>query len=221
MIGLVIFDFDDTLSMTEAGCFAMENAVAKQLGLPEMSRGVHRKTWGRLLKDVLPERFPGVDVLRFLRTLEDMIPRFAGRGIIDAVPRKNLETLDELKRRGSRTAVLTSRMAFECGHLTAPGGLLEGRIDRFYFKESYAHAKPDPRVFSGVLADFDTPPGDAVYIGDSPGDATCAKGAGLYFVACLESGLRARESFAPEAVDAFVDDLSELTAALRLINRSR
>lgn len=217
MIKLVIFDFDDTLCLTEAGCFAMENAVAKQLGLPEMDRKRHWQTWGIPLRKALPKRFPGVDVDRFMRKFEDAVPRFVAEGVIDAIPLKNLQLLDDLKRVGMCAAVLTSRMKFECDHLLVSGGLLAGRIERFYFKETYQGTKPDPRVFSGVLKDFGVLPREAVYVGDSPMDATCAKSAGLYFIACLESGLRTIKSFNPREVDGVVPDLTETIDSIRRI----
>ncbi len=217
MIKLVIFDFDDTLCMTEAGCFEMENAIAKQLGLPEVDRDKHRQTWGIPLQKALPKRFPGVNVDLFMGKLENAVPRFAGEGIIDAVPLKNLQMLDDLKRAGISAAVLTSRMKFECEHLLAPDGPLDGRIERFYFKEAYQGFKPDPIVFSGVLKDFDVLPCEAAYIGDSPADAVCAKGAGLYFIACLESGLRTVKSFKPQEVDDVVHDLLETIDSIRRI----
>jgi phosphoglycolate phosphatase-like HAD superfamily hydrolase len=217
MIKLVIFDFDDTLCLTEPGCFELENTVAAHLGLPRMERETHLRTWGKPLEEVLPIRFPGVDVERFMAQFKTLIPGFVAQGLIDSIPEKNLDMLDRLRRMGRGIAVLTSRLKFECGHLLAPGGCLEGRIDRFYFKESYRYTKPDPRVFLGVLEDFDLLSHEAVYVGDSPGDAACAKGAGLNFFACLESGCRSTESFPDDLVDDFLVDLAGITGALERI----
>ncbi len=210
-IKLVVFDFDDTLCMTESGCFEMENEAAQKLGLPEMSREIHIRTWGLPFPEALPVRFPGVDVARFLETIKELIPAYVACGKVDCVPDKNLALLDQLKEAGFKLAVLTAREGFECGHLLEPGGRLSRRLDRFYHKGAYDSMKPDPRVFDVVLRDFGVAPKESLYVGDSPGDAASALGAGLCFIACLESGVRDLSAFNGHAIDGHVFKLEALS----------
>jgi FMN phosphatase YigB (HAD superfamily) len=68
--------------------------------------------------------------------------------------------------------------------------------------------KPDPRAFSQPLKDFSVTPQETVYIGDSISDGESAKGAGIHFIALLESGLRTREDFGYIPVDFFAEKFS-------------
>jgi phosphoglycolate phosphatase-like HAD superfamily hydrolase len=54
-----------------------------------------------------------------------------------------------------------------------------------------------------VLSDFSVLPDEAIYVGDSLNDASCAKASGLYFIVVLESGLRRCEDFKSLDVDYF------------------
>lgn len=58
-----------------------------------------------------------------------------------------------------------------------------------------------------------------MYVGDAISDAIASKGAGLHFIASLESGLRTRKDFADYNVDVFIDTFSEVVAAVSEIER--
>ena len=47
MIEALIIDVDDTLCLTEAACFDMENETLMAMGRAPMSREVHINTWGQ------------------------------------------------------------------------------------------------------------------------------------------------------------------------------
>ncbi len=51
-------------------------------------------------------------------------------------------------------------------------------------------------------------------MGDSPGDAVAAGGAGIRFIACLQSGVRRLDEFDPLLVTAAVGTFPEILPAI-------
>jgi HAD superfamily hydrolase (TIGR01549 family) len=209
MIKLVIIDFDDTLSLTEEACFHIENETAKELGFSPMTRDTHLKNWGKPLELAIVERIPGIDSKKFMKKVEQIHQRFVEERKIDAISEENLAFLVQVKASGRRLAILTSRSLQEAKHLLDKDHPLSTKIEKFYHKDNSEYLKPDPRVFDKVLKDFTVSSHEAVYLGDSIGDATSAKSAGLHFVAVVESGLRNRGDFKTLSIDFFATTLPE------------
>lgn len=201
MIKLVLIDFDDTLCLTEEACFTLENSVAQKMGFPPMTREVHFSTWGQPLGEAILERVPGIDAELFMKEVEKALPEFIENGKLDAITDVNLETLNAIRRKGIKTAILTSRTFIEVRHLLDENHPLSPMIDAFFHKDNNEFAKPDPRAFDKPLRDFGLEPVEVVYVGDSIGDAVSAKEAGLHFIALLESELRSKEDFKSLSVD--------------------
>ncbi len=219
MIKLVIIDFDDTLSLTEKACFKIENLIAQQMGFTPMDRKTHLKNWGKPLKEAIVERFTGIDVNKFMVRFEKVLPKFIERGEADLISEINFQTLDKLRKLGSKLSVLTSRTLGEVQHLLDTKHPLSNRIDAFYHKDNLVYDKPDPKVFDKVLEKFHVKPNEAVYIGDSLNDAISAKNAGLHFIALLESGLRTKEYFKEVKVDFFANKFSEIITYITILGQ--
>ncbi|MFG2053000.1 HAD family hydrolase [Micromonospora sp. NPDC048930] len=214
MIEAVVVDVDDTLCLTEAVCFELENEVLAALGRPPMSRAVHLATWGEPLLDAMPKRSPGLDVGQFDAAYRPVLRRYVVGGRLDVVAPENLRALDQLVRAGRRLMLLTSRTEAEVEHMLAPDHVLAERVDAVYHAGNTRFGKPDPRVFDELLAATGLAPEQCVYVGDSPGDAQAAGGAGLHFVACLQSRVRTREDFDARHVSAFIQTFPELVDAV-------
>jgi phosphoglycolate phosphatase len=218
-ITTVILDLDDTLFMTQAVSFEMENAAAVRLGYQPMSREVHLSTWGVPIEEAIPLRIPGIDVAAFLDEHANVISEYASAGKLDKLSEKNLAALTALTRSGYRLFVLTSRHAGEVRHFMDGNHVLQRFLssDAIYHKSINPYHKPDPRVFDVILQAASASPGQCVYVGDTISDCQAAKGAGLQFVACLESGLRRREDFAAltPPPNGFIDTFAGITEWLR------
>jgi phosphoglycolate phosphatase len=214
MIRAVIVDVDDTLCLTEAASFAMENEVLAAMGRPPMSRAVHLATWGEPLLDAIGHRSPGVDVESFAALFPAVHQRYLADGRLDVIPAENLAALDRLSAQGRTILLLTSRAEAEVRHLLEPGHALAARVAGAYHQGNTRFRKPDPRVFDEVLAETGFRPAECVYVGDSPGDAVAAAGAGLRFIACLQSGVRRADEFEPRFVSAAVATFPEIVAAV-------
>ncbi|SNY47030.1 HAD family hydrolase [Paractinoplanes atraurantiacus] len=214
LIKAVIVDVDDTLCLTEAASYELENEVLARLGRPAMSREVHLATWGETLLDAMPRRSPGVDLERFAELFPILHQRYLADGRLDVIPPENLAALDRLVEQGRTVMLLTSRTEAEVRHLLEPDHVLAGRVTGAYHQGNTRFRKPDPRVFDELLAETGLRPGQCVYVGDSPGDAVAAGGAGIRFVACLQSGVRRLDEFDPRFVTTSVDTFPEVVGAI-------
>ncbi|MFC7531896.1 HAD family hydrolase [Actinoplanes sp. GCM10030250] len=214
MIKAVIVDVDDTLCLTEAASFDLENEVLARMGRPPMPRDVHLSTWGEVLLDAMPHRSPGIDLDRFATLFPIAHQEYLADGRLDVIPPDNLRALDHLVASGHSVMLLTSRAEAEIQHMLEPDHVLAGRVTHAYHQGNTRFRKPDPRAFDELLAETGFPPEDCVYVGDSPGDAVAASGAGIRFIACLQSGVRRLDDFDPHHVTAAIDSFPELPAAV-------
>lgn len=221
MITAVIIDLDDTLCLTEAACFDMENEALGRLGREPMTREIHISTWGKPLFEAIKDRSPGVDVEAFKEVFTPLMNEYTTSGRLDAIPEANYQALDQLIASGKSVMVLTSRTHTELKHLLAPDHGLASRIKAFYYRDVMQYHKPDPRAFAELLQENDLQPSECVYIGDSISDAVAAKEAGLHFVASLESGLRRQGDFAHLPVDKYVQRFPEIVAAVQDLEKKQ
>ncbi|MFI7024427.1 HAD family hydrolase [Micromonospora sp. NPDC049900] len=215
MIRAVIVDVDDTLCLTQAAALALENEVLARMGRPPIPPHVHLSTWGAPLLDAMPIRSPGLDLARFTALHQQALERHIADGRLDVIPPENLRALDEFVLSGRAVFLLTSRTEEEVRHMLAPDHVLATRVSGVYHAGNTRFRKPDPRTFDELLASTGLPPAQCVYVGDSPGDALAAGGAGLHFIGCLQSRIRTPADFEPRYVDAFVDAFPDIVDAVR------
>lgn len=221
MIKAVILDLDDTLCLTEAACFEMENEVLRAMGRREMSREIHKATWGKKLFEAIEDRSPGIDTIEFRMAYAPIIRKYTEEGKLDALPEENYSALDELILMGKQLVVLTSRTHGELEHLLAPDHHLAERVETFYYEENMQYHKPDPRAFEHIEREHGWKPDECVYVGDSLSDAQAAKDAGLHFIASLEGGLRTEANFLkqPDApVDVFITRFPDVIDAVQRLD---
>ena len=118
--------------------------------------------------------------------------------------------MDKLKKAGRRLAILTSRSFSEIRHLLRKSHPLSSRVEKFYYIDNSEYLKPDPRAFGQILKHFKAKPEESIYVGDAVSDAAAARGAGLSFIAILESGLRTKKDFNKVKVDLFVKKFKDI-----------
>jgi len=215
VIKAVVIDLDDTLCLTEAACFDMENEVLVKMGLQPMSHDIHVSTWGKPLLEAIQLRSPRLDLDKFKQIYTPTIKKYTTSGKLDSIPDKNLNTLDELIEMNKIICILTSRTHGELIHLLKHDHLLSKRVKTFYYRDNMQFHKPDPRAFNEFFEDYKLEPSQTVYIGDSTSDAVAAKEAGLYFIASLESGLRSKQDFSHLPVDRYVDRFYQIVEAVK------
>lgn len=215
----VILDLDDTLCLTEAVCFDLENAVLEKIGHPKMLRAVHKANWGKPLFEAILERAPGVDIAAFRKEYVSLNQLWVKSAKFDAIPKENFAALDELIGLDFSLVILTSRTHEELAHLLEPDHDLATRIEAFYYRDNMQFHKPDPRAFAHIEATHSWSPQECVYVGDSIGDAEASTGAGMHFIASLESGLRSKEDFAKYPQTVFINNFTEVVQAVQVLNQ--
>ena len=214
-IKAIISDIDGNLIMTEESCWRLENEIFRQMNLPPMPREIHRKTWGMKLGEAVQIRSDGAaDVEKFWQLFPENYAEFVDKGWLDAVEPENIVALKQIHTMQLEHYVLTSRTLAEMGHLMSEKSPLQGLIDAFYYQENMEFHKPDPRAFDHIEYLHGLKPENCVYVGDHPGDAAAANGAGLRFIANLEEGLRKKEDFDGNTVDAFITKYADLPGVL-------
>jgi phosphoglycolate phosphatase len=218
MIEAVIIDVDDTLCLTEAACFDLENTALQRMARKPMAREVHFETWGQPLFEAITVRSPGIDIEEFKIAYHPVIDEFIADGRLDSIPEANYQALDCLLLLGKKLMLLTSRTHGEFKHLLASDHLLSSRVSACYYKDNMAYHKPDPRAFDEVLRDYTLQPEQCVYIGDSPSDAAASNQAGLSFIASLESGVRQRTDFAAYDVASFINRFPDVVDAVIVLD---
>ncbi|MEV4656682.1 HAD-IA family hydrolase [Micromonospora sp. NPDC049301] len=219
MIRAVIVDVDDTLCLTQAASFALENEVLAEMSRPPIPRALHLATWGEPLLDAMPKRSPGIDLNRFSALYQSVLERYIADGLLDVIPPENLLALDEFVLTGREVFLLTSRTEDEVRHMLAPDHVLAERVSGIYHAGNTRFRKPDPRAFDEFLATTGLAPDQCVYVGDSPGDALAAGGAGMHFVGCLQSGVRKPADFDHRHVDAFIDAFPDIVDAVHRLEQ--
>lgn len=145
-----------------------------------------------------------------MKRIGKIMEEYAKDGKQDPITNGNLQVLDILKESGKKIAILTSRSFPEVKHLLHESHPLRTTVEAFYHKDNSTYIKPDPRVFDQILSHFHVLPIETVYVGDAISDAVAAKGAGLHFIAVLESGLRMKKDFDGQQVDFFAGTFPDI-----------
>ncbi len=130
------------------------------------------------------------------------------------------ELIDELRRRGLKTAIATSSGNEHLdATFAATGEDLRERVDEWVGKSDVEHSKPHPDPVIAAVKKLGVSPAECAMVGDTPYDAISAKRAGVITLGVLSSGLGfdARSLISAGARRAYDDVghiLRELDAAL-------
>jgi pyrophosphatase PpaX len=123
-----------------------------------------------------------------------------------------LETLETLKSADYRTGVVTSKRR-DPARASLALTRLDRHIEAVVSADDVTRPKPDPEPVFKALALLDTPPRNAVYIGDSWYDIVAGKEAGVVTTGATW-GVAGRDRLAEHAPDIIVDSWAEFLAAL-------
>ncbi len=182
MIRCVLFDLDGTLVDTwnlyvEAYLRTLEPYVGRRLTLEELIR-LGPTSELRLLRRTLSGHDAESAHGEFLRHYRSLHPtHFEGQypGV--------REMLHDLRGLGLRLGIVTgkSRSAWEITDQAADLGAFDVTIT----DEDVVEAKPNPEGLVLALARLGIPAAEAIYVGDSVGDAKAARAAHVRFAAAL------------------------------------
>lgn len=211
---LIIFDFDGTLCDTRHNIVLTFRDTAERLGLEPRTDEAFAATIGLTLYDGFRRLYPAmshleaehcVDVYRaiFAEHRKERIPE-----LFPAVR----ETLDELRRRGYRMSIASSRLSDSLRLFLGEHKL----TDYFEFivgSDSTTRHKPDAEPVELTLRHFGLAADEVYVVGDMPVDIAMAHNAGVR--ACgVTYGNATREELCSANADAVIDSFDSLLDVL-------
>ena len=215
MIDTVLFDFDGTIMDTNDVIIGSWQHTYRTLRGEEGDLDYILSTFGEPLEYSMRKTFPEVPVDEAVRVYRDwhrakfleMIKLFPGV----------VEMLEEVKKRGYKTGIATSRV-----RLTLNQGLEKYDLGKYFDAivavEDIEEAKPAPDTILKVLDKLGSKTENAIMIGDSLLDILCARNAGTVSVLVGWSATLAgktKEDFAPdEAPDYIIDKPEDLLSII-------
>ncbi|MBR5315402.1 MAG: HAD-IA family hydrolase [Firmicutes bacterium] len=204
----ILFDFDGTLANTNGLVLESWKHTFRILRGIEQSDDVIKKTFGEPLGVSMQKFFPKVPVEKAIEVyrgyqkdvFENLIEPFDGM----------VELVKELKAKGFKTAVTTSRL----GPSTMAGlnkfGLGED-FDVVVTASDTTKHKPDPEPVLITLEKLGSKPEEALMIGDSMFDIKCAHNAGVKAVLVGWAEAVTEEDLnGPDRPDYFIEKAEDL-----------
>jgi len=208
---VVLFDLDGTLIdsgpiIIASMQHAVQTVLGREIAVEELSKTIGGQGLVAQMEALDAERVDElVEAYRLHNEpLHDTLEGFEGIPLV----------LARLHEQGRQIGIVTAKR-----HRT-----VQLAFDRFPWLEQYVELvvasedtelhKPDPDPVLAALERFDAAPSSAAYIGDSPFDVRCAKGAKVFAVAVGWGGIHPDERLVVEEPDAFVHAPEELLDVL-------
>lgn len=210
---LVVFDWDGTLMDSEARIVACMQRAAGDMDMPIPSDAEARDIIGLGLEQAVTRLFPGAGADDIERLVVTYRQHWLGDDVVASqMFAGSVELVETLHAEGYLLAVATgkSRQGLD-------KSLVESGLTRFFHVTrcaDEAFSKPHPQMLEEILSDLDTPPADAVMIGDTEYDMQMARSAGVAGVG-VSHGVHSVERLLANGARACFDDLFQLSRWLR------
>ncbi len=211
---IVVFDLDGTLAETAVDLIATLNAVLAREGLAAVDVEEARGMIGAGARALIQRGFAASGAALAPARLDALYAVFLAHYAEHLCDASHLfpgvtRALDRLAAAGYRLAVCTNKIEAHSVALLAALGVAD-RFSAICGRDTFAHAKPDPRHLTLTIARAGGDPRRAVMVGDSLTDIATAKAAGIPVVAVPFGYTEAPvESYAPDVVIEHFDDLVE------------
>ena len=187
--GGVIFDLD------------YEGAIAafQAMGLPDADQRLDRYHQRGIFEDLESGRIAAEDFIQALQPLctkrltMDAV-RTAWLGYVGApVNEQKLAYLDQLRRRGYRTFLLSNTNPFvqswaESDAFSASGRPLGSYLEKCYTSYEVGIMKPDAGIFLHMLSDAGLRPEETLFLDDSPANIAAAEALGIQTLLVEKNG---------------------------------
>lgn len=210
MYETVIFDLDGTLLDTLDDLTTATNAALRHLGLPARTRKEVCSFVGNGIAKLIERALGETGAPFFERALAFFKEYYAAHCSEKTKPYAGiLPLLEELKKRGIKTAVLSNKADFAVKALAEEyfdGLLLEAVGEN---ESAGIRKKPAPDALFAVMERLNAKKENAVYVGDSEVDIQTAKNAGVDCL-CVTWGFRERAFLEENGGKTFVDEPMEI-----------
>ena len=214
----VLFDLDGTLVETAPEIADAVNDTLGHFGWPSVSQSQVDGWIGHGTRELLVLALAdlsgeSVDQVRDSARLREALPVFdrhyqARCGTRSRLYPEVLSTLTLLRAHGLRLAVVTNKEGRYTDTVLA-AHRLGGYFDTIISGDTYPTKKPDPGAVLDVLAQWQIPPIQALFVGDSSIDAATARNAGTS-IWLLPYGYNMGEPVATCQPDRVMKDFAEL-----------
>lgn len=206
-----VFDMDGTILHTLPDLVVATNEALARMGFPERTYdevlGFMGDGGARLIERAVP---PGTSRELREKTFELWRTIYIGSGYPLTEPFPGIvESLEELRRRGAKTAVLSNK--FDEGARQLAERFFPGLFDAVRGDAPPAPRKPDPSTLLRMLDELGVQPSETAYVGDAAVDVQVARNAGVRAIG-VSWGYDAANPLSVADLDAYIHDPSDLLA---------
>lgn len=211
MYNTYIFDLDGTLLDTITDLAASCNYALRTHGMPEHSVDDVRRFVGNGVRKLMERAIPnGVENPDFEATFATFREHYMHHSLDTTQPYPGIpETLEELKARGCRLAVVSNKMMAATVELCRHFFLDTIEVAIGEHEAEGIRKKPAPDTVFAALRELGVEKDGAVYVGDSDVDVQTAVNSGLPCISVLW-GFRDRDFLIHHGAKTFISAPSEL-----------
>ncbi len=181
----VIFDLDGTLLNTLEDLTDAVNYALEKHGFTTHSLDDVRRYLGNGVKRLMELAIPGgLEAKAFDETFEDFKAYYKEHAAVKTRPYEDImETLEELKARGIKTAIVSNKMDSVVKELNKI--YFDGLISVAVGESENIKRKPAPDTVLKAIEELGSDVKSSVYVGDSEVDVMTAKNAGITCISVL------------------------------------
>ncbi len=211
-----LFDLDGTLIDSAPDIDAALNAALTAAGLPGVGEALTRHWVGHGSRVLLQQALTHhgrldliADESRTTALLKVFIDHYTAHIADSSRPYPTVvETLDALRSRGARLAVVTNKLT-KLSHQVLKALDLHGYFDAIVCGDTLPQSKPHAAPALHACQTLRVPPMDALFVGDSTTDVETARNAGCPVV-CVRDGYNHGTPAHALGADAVIDSFADL-----------
>ena len=199
---IVLFDFDGVIADTESQYTYFWNKIGMDyLGLEEFGHTIK----GQTLVQIFSKYFDGKQ-----KEQQEIIPQlnaFEQSMTYDYIPGA-LEFMQELKKRGIRSAIVTSSNDIKMSNAYAAHPELRDLVDTVLTSEHFSKSKPDPECFLKGMEVLGATPQETIVFEDSFHGITAGRASGAKVIGLATTN--SREALTP-LCDLVIDAFTQIS----------
>ena len=201
---IVLFDFDGVIADTESQYTYFWDKVGKDyLGLDDFGMTIK----GQTLIQIFGKFFDGMQ-----KEQEEIVPQlnaFEHDMSYEYIPGA-LEFMQELKKRGIRSAIVTSSNDIKMSNAYAAHPELHDLVDAVLTSEHFSKSKPDPECFLKGMEVLGATPQETIVFEDSFHGIAAGRASGAKVIGLATTNKR--DSLTP-LCDMVIDDFTQISVA--------
>ena len=199
---IVLFDFDGVIADTESQYTYFWNKMGMDyLGLEEFGHTIK----GQTLVQIFGKFFDGM-----VKEQEEIVPQlnaFEQNMSYDYIPGA-FEFMQELKKRGIRSAIVTSSNDIKMSNAYAAHPELHDLVDAVLTSEHFSKSKPDPECFLKGMEVLGATPQETIVFEDSFHGISAGRASGAKVIGLATTNKR--EALTP-LCDMVIDDFTQIS----------